>query len=535
MRFQAVLDLPDSEGAPRATFAAYMLGVLSAETGDPDGTAKAFVRTREIARRGSPDPEGLGVASFGEEARFHWRRAMALTVNSPLPASDAPAYANEVGAAVSLYLEQAARGSAGGVSSLRRVARAVIGVPGGTAAAIEDATTRRLLVAYALSRFDWAIRAPDHGERINDAEYDKAAVFDAGRLVDLLAAAAASHPPEWLADADRLAALAYRQGRYDIARKFANATTGPMSSWVKAKLDLQAGYMADATRHYAEAAKGFPLQKDGTALDERNKALVSGESGVLALTRGDFVAALRQLDSQGITYYLDAAYIAERVLTISELKSYVDHRQRRDDMITDGRIADVLARRLVRDGRPDEAAPYFSDQTIRQEAKDYGKFLRQARQRQSQVGRAEAWFKAGDLARHAGMAMMGSEGEPDEHFLGGNFIHLLWGSIPPAGRFATPAELARFTSSSIKPERRWHYRYVALDEALKAVDLLPVRTQAFDAVLACAAQWLTFKDDDMVQRLYARYVNEGAIRYGFVCRDPDFEAARRAQSTRLRR
>lgn len=50
--------------------------------------------------------------------------------------------------------------------------------------------------------------------------------------------------------------------------------------------------------------------------------MVLAESGVLHLTRGEFIQALDALLRAG--YWQDAAYVAERVLTLAELRGYVD-------------------------------------------------------------------------------------------------------------------------------------------------------------------------------------------------------------------
>jgi len=70
-RFQAILDLPASERSNRAVWAAYMLGRLYGRKGDVAQASRAFALTRELHIKNTPDPLGLGVASYGEEARLH--------------------------------------------------------------------------------------------------------------------------------------------------------------------------------------------------------------------------------------------------------------------------------------------------------------------------------------------------------------------------------------------------------------------------------------------------------------------------------
>src|SRR6202167_5814411 len=77
-RFQAILDLPANERRDREVWAAFMLGRLYGSKNDIAEASKSFAATRELANNGAPDPLGLGVASFGEEARLHLKRAQAL-------------------------------------------------------------------------------------------------------------------------------------------------------------------------------------------------------------------------------------------------------------------------------------------------------------------------------------------------------------------------------------------------------------------------------------------------------------------------
>ncbi len=83
------------------------------------------------------------------------------------------------------------------------------------------------------------------------------------------------------------------------------------------------------------------------------------------------------------------------------------------------------------------------------------------------------------------------------------------------------------------PDRRFHYRFLAVENAERAADALPARSQAFAVVLCRAAGWM-FQSDDEAEafRLYKRYTAFGAIvpfatRFGYGCPAPDFDAAAR--------
>lgn len=541
-RFQAVLRLPDQAQQSRSVWAGYMLGRIAARDGDAAKAAAEFARVRALATAGAPDPLGLAVAAYGEEAKLHLDRASRSLTGGVLPPDAAPLYGSEIAAAVALYGEQAARGSDSGVQSLRIVAEQLRTNPAKLDAAIGDPAVQRLLVAYVLARVDDIAQQPYRP----DAGVGQARVTPnplLGTLVDAIARHGIEHPP----GADRLAALAYRMGRYDLARRLAGMTPGPLAAWVKAKLALQKGDLAEAAGFYAEAAKAFPAGDD-TTLDDGNTQLLTGEGGVLALARGEYVDALKRLYPVANTYWGDVAYIAERVLTVDELKSFVDAEVPEPPqaaLVKEGtdnvdspppatpaaRLRDLLARRLVREGRYADAFAYVRDLDRRQDIADYAEALRDAERGWWRVERARALYTAALLARQSGMEMMGTEAAPDYYVYGGDFETGL-GRDTLEGPLITEGERRRFAESVAEPALRFHYRYIAVDEASRAADLLPPRSQAFAAVLCQATGWMmsTRGAEGRVHALYARYLKQGAhvswaAHFGTDCPEPDFDAA----------
>jgi hypothetical protein len=553
-RFRAILALPADAARPRAAWAAYMLGRSLAQAGDEAGAAAAFARTRELARQGAPDPLGLAVSSFGEEAKLHLDRAAALLHDGEVANEDVAAYGKAVAEAVGLYAEQAARGSQGGITSLRLVAADLLPHESRLRAAVGDPLVQRLLVAYVLAflQDQPAWREPmDAGRGTvrldpNDLLYGLMGAIEAEGL---------EHP----AGADRLAALAYRMGRYDIAAPLARATPGPLAAWVRAKLALQRGDHAAAAAAYAEAARAFPA--GGEALEADGRTRLSGEAGVLMLGRDEYLEALTQLWPMATTYWGDLAYVAERVLTTDELRRFVDARipaapppAQPDDpssLAPDpaAQLRDLLGRRLVRDGRLQAALPYLAPET-RPSVVDYAEALHAAATELWPIDRARGWYRAAKLAREQGMAMMGTEVAPDFHVLEGDYD---WGvgQGAPADldqAFVSDGERRRFAASAPAPDRRFHYRFVAADMAERAADLLPPRSQAFAAVLCWGTRWMLHAASKLhdlpdaaanpaqqrADALYRRYVAEGAVvpwapGFGQDCPEPDFEAAARLQ------
>jgi len=264
----------------------------------------------------------------------------------------------------------------------------------------------------------------------------------------------------------------------------------------------------------------------------------------LALARGEYLQALELLYRSGDEHWGDTAYVAERVLTTQELKRFVDAEvpavaakpptdpnDTPEEPLSE-KLRDLLARRLVRDGDIPTALPYFYDAKTRQQAVDYHAALDAASHSWFSTARAEGWYQAAVLARESGMETMGTETAPDESIYGGDFDEDI-GKTPPSGPFVTDGEVKRFADQKTQPDLRFHYRYIAVDEATKAADLLPPRSQAFAATLCAATGWMrqTSGAEDRAKALYHRYVHDGAVvpfarNFGRDCPEPDFEEAR---------
>lgn len=375
------------------------------------------------------------------------------------------------------------------------------------------------------------------------------------RLLDAILQADAGQ----LQDADRLAALAYAAGRYDVAAKLAPRSHSAVASWVSAKLAMRQGHKDEAAQHYAAAIRAMAAQPD-TEVPQRTRYRLRAEQGMVSLARSDFTAALAQWWEVRGPYWLDLAYVAERVVTVDELKAFVDAhvpaakppaaekqgnemRQPEDPgaewpaTSPANQLRDLLARRLMREGRAKEAFAYFhgpeeqrlADPDVRQHAKDYIDALHSAETAWTRVGRARSYFEAAQIARFHGLEIMGYELGPDSQAMGGSWD--LGNERPSAKDGATPAEQKRFDASTPQPNERYHYRYIAADHAVRAADALPPRSQAYAAVLCEATHWmLSSGNDDKAQALYERYVQHGAVvpwatHFGHDCPAPEFHRA----------
>ena len=516
--FQQLLALPADERRLRSTWAAYSLGralfAMSAEagSGEPavllDQSRQAFRQVRELSIAGFSDPLELGVASLGEEARVAYT-------------------ADDWDSAIGLYATQNLQGSPVGYSSLLQLAGGLSVEPEERLRTLLKAkAVQRLVTAYLLSRVGWWDGEEPSGEKT---------------LVKLLQASAQGN----LEDADRLAAVSYQHGDYTSAKAFVDkaADTG-LAWWVRAKLALRDGDKAGAAAAYAKAAQAFPKDEswggrrtpDWDYETVQPKCRVDGESAILALQRGDYLQAFDQLYRGQYNYWYDAATVAERVLTVDELKQYVDaqvpappplSQQDRDNYVplsVAANLRNLLGRRLLREGRYDEAPAYFDNPELQAKARAYGQLREDAESKWLPTSRAEAYFNASVIARRSGMQLLGYEMAPDYASLEGNY------SFEPVelkvGPLVAEGEVQRQQASAAQPDVRYHYRFVATALASQAADHLPHTSQAFAAVLCRAVGYNSSLEEQSA--LYQRYVKEGpyvewAWDFGHQCPEPAFD------------
>lgn len=524
--FEKVLALPADQRALRSTWAAYSLGrarfVMSAEAGaTPDLLAqarKAFEQTRQLSIDGFSDPLELGVASLGEEAR------VART-------------AGDWNTAIELYATQNLHGSAVGYTSLKLLVADLAAMPEEQLAErLKGKPVQQLVTASLISRLGWSFGEQPANEL---------------KLIKLLQNSTRGS----LDNADRLAAVNYQQGDFASAKAFVeHAGDGGLAWWLRAKLALRDGDKTAAAAAYAKAAQAFPQNESWG--DRRTpdfdyetlqpKCRVDGESAILALQRGDYLQAFDQLYRSQSIYWIDAATVAERVLTLDELKHYVDtqvpappplSQHDRDNYVplpVAASLRNLLGRRLLREGHYEDAPAYFDNDGLRHKARLYGEQRLAADAAWWPTRRAAALFNAAWTAREWGMDILGYEMAPDFATFAGNYS--LESTELKVGPLVAEDEVKRQQASAAQPDQRYHYRFVATQLANRAADNLPHTSQAFAAVLCEAAGWNSSLADQSA--LYQRYVKDGpfvewAADFGNQCPYPDFENADKRYVTQV--
>lgn len=490
-RFEEVLALPEKQRIHFSTFAAYMLGRMAS---DPEEAARRYLQVRELAKKGLDDPLGLAVASLGQEGRLALDRG------------------DDV-AAVTLYAQQAAFGSHGGAASLLFVAREVVADDARAQRLAADKLGQRLLATYVWTRSN-ELAEPD-------------------AWLDTL-----SKVPD-LAGADRLAAAAWRQGQFELAERFAGMEKTPLAFWVQAKLALRKGDRVEADRLLEQAAAGYPHGEEWGGEygpSHRPHDQIEGERAALALAKGDFPAAFER--ALASCAWDDIAYVAERLLTLDELKARVD-RGVKIPCVSAPSLRALLGRRLLRSGRDAESLAYFDDAPTAATAKALVEARAKTAAAKDALDRAEALWALARLTRVDGMETLGTEGAPDWAMHDGSFaletLPQCPGALRPDERLPfpamLPAECERLTANNPGYEVRFHYRSTAADLAERAAELVPPRSQAYAALLCTAAQWASSSQPERVQHLWQTYVRRGSclvegMTFPNRCPEPNFERLR---------
>lgn len=387
-------------------------------------------------KAGSPDVGGVAFAAQGWLA--HLRCAVL-----PLPRLRALGEA-DLGQALRIYLAQRRRGEPTADDSIVHILRTAAQQED-FAECARDPELRRLMTAYLSGG-----AKPDFG--------DSSLSLDGlvGRAGTWLAALREAKV-DFSADAVHLAALAYRVGDWDTcARTLRDAPANdPLAALLRARLALRAGHPVEASRTLetllAPQAGRFSLggYYIGEFIDERTAARLVGADGdrlaayrfdssdpaasqlakarselaTLLLAQGRYLEALGHFYRTGQTK--DFAYIAECVLTIEELKTYVDREWPEDPPVGKPRskpvgakpdeqpeectqlppaqeIRHLLARRLFRAGRAAEALPYYPAE-VRPAFAHYLELLTRAMNpARAKRDRADAYWRAALVLRELG-------------------------------------------------------------------------------------------------------------------------------------
>ncbi|WP_053425222.1 hypothetical protein [Rheinheimera sp. KL1] len=517
--FRQVLALPLEQQQQRRSWALYSLGraLLQQNTQTSEVSALYSQLQQEVAA-GLADPLQLAVASLGEQAKLAKQQGDWAT-------------------AIGLYAAQS-RWSESGRASLLLLSKELAAMPDPQLIAfVQTSAVAALLSRYLMTQFSaLSYLEPEQLQRL---------------LVVLNQV-----PDIQLKNATQLATVAYQQGQFDLVKQLLpHLEQSPQAWWLQAKMALKAGDTTKAVEFYAKASKAFapeplqagtlPAQQDPYAkssvkeLQEQHYCRIQAEHGILELSRGDYLQAIALLTAAGSEYWQDTAYIAERVLTLDELKSFaaqhpvtVVPEKSEWHYFGDTKVEVLLhhltARRLMRAGQYQQAQAYFIDPELKQLAKQYQQHAEKAASSWTDNAKAQALFEQAKLARAHGLELLGFELAPDYQVFYGQFEPYEFEAKTPA---LAAAEIQRVKSSASTYSNRFHYRQLAAELSAEAAQLVPHNSQAFAATLCHSTKWLLVRQPELAQGYYQKYLQQGpyvswGAEFGQNCPEPDFAAAK---------
>ena len=544
-----LLARPAKERRYRSTWAAYMLARIAAmdamdDAAQIDAAIRAMQRVRTLVAEGCDD--GLNLAALS----YYWEADVQEKLSDD--------------AAARLYGLSLAAGSSEGLEAFSLLGSAILKDSDQTRRdrAAREPLLRQLVTESAIERL------ATHGYWESSPDWFKQAIFFTARWLDSVKSANA----EEMDEADRLAWAAYGIGEFDMADSWVKKAPAksPLALWLRAKLALRSGKEKEAARCFSQALKYFPTPapeiypahdwweyKGDDSLADQTRQIYADE-GIAKLARGEFSRAMDSLLHSGL--WLDAAYVAEHVMTCDELLSYArrnaaapgDWSVPRDPDNPDAvspfgnfrgdiwqALSYLLARRLAREDRLDEARK-FMPAALLPRFDEYRALIQRGRnKKRSADSRSLALWQAARIHRYLGMELFGTETEPDWSCFEGDYeLDGIGGSrsgtkrrlpgensptnvewIPAASR----KELHRIEACRAQPDKRFHYRYAAAALAWEAAQLRPPDEETA-RMLCIAGGWLKKRDPDAADRFYQDLVNrcgqtalgvEGEIRRWF--------------------
>ena len=520
-----LLALPAEERKPLAAIAKYRRARLTMSLEDwatlsDEATKQRLAAIRADlgsveahAREGSLDP-----AQISENTAYWlaYTRCMILPSERLVRLGEA-----DFAGAVDTYLRMPQRGEANAVNSCMMLAHKLCG-EGYFQPALDDEDLRMLVTIFLTS----------NGSHNRERQLSSDVLVDRRR--QWLEALDAAKVPPTFAPA-HVAILQLAVGRWQACAE-TSATmpaADPTRRLLLSRCNLRLSGDRDVSRAFlgggsprldlTTPAKGFTtLTTDQTIIDPLDPQTVlrrvHGESGMLALSAGDIPTALRHFDEGD--FLMESFYLGECLLTVDELKDYVDRRQIPPNKGhgTDDysyyplvNLRELLSSRLMRAGRLEESLEYVAPK-LRAEATNYV-LLRRAAERDDVGARERAdshWRSAlairqlGEIIQHSPFGLSWSGGS---WYVGYGYWPRVRLGQSMDDRQPLPMEIAPAGKDETRRLLSWQSqhidradlserdaRYASFRHALEAVRLLPDNDPAGAEILQYAGNLLKYRE-----------------------------------------
>ncbi len=507
-RFLELLALEAEERHWRSVWAVYMLGKSLLMLDAPADAISCFEQTRQFAQAGFQDSMLLGMDSWQMQGRAAYLIGdYVAALHHYVKFREIPGNRKEGRALLSEAFNEL-------------LSRETI-----PPALAQDELTRQLLTAWICC----------HEDTFQD------------ECPNWLQVAATLPEEGPCAGADLLAWCAYQCGEMDLAARWVDQSPPDASRavWVKAKLLLQEGRFDEGTKMFEDLARS-PDTTCWRFLNCNRKVssekVLLGESAGAKLLADDYTEALKALLLAG--EWGDAAFVAERILTVKELRNFI--REYKNDSQLLGALAKdsfydvversidapswmillrhLLARRLAREGRWEAAIKHFPGSTISsytgltdyqsdnaiplaEKARGVANHLQNANDEFSPPNlRARHLFEAALIIRRHGMDLLGTEMAPDWRLLLGCEYYDDADVLARSEDLLTPKAKERIAKSTIKINKRFHYRYVAANLMWECANMLPNNNVLAAEALYRGGTWLKVRDPEAADLFYKALV-----------------------------
>jgi len=486
-KWKELLALPKDKRQFKSTWASFMIGKSYLSMRKQKEALPYFDLTRKLASDGFKDSLNLSQESYGWQALAEYElKDYVSCLRNYLSALD--------------------------VNSLNRVCSKIFELDDSVLeGVIKDDTARKVIIGWVVSRPTkygksfWL--APDEEEPSKDI-YAK-----------LLKAIEKVQPKGVIENADRIAWIYYTKGDVDKAKKWLKLSKqeSALSKFIAVKIMLRDGKINEAIDSLHKLIPLFEKSSEREVFFENDVIReINTDLGVLKLSRKEYLMAFNVL-LKG-KYWEDIAYVAEKVLTSSELEDYLKQHAKDIEMdnpweLYNGYYIDMqfyfekrpdvewqkeweselrkdtvhqaltylLARRFARGENWDKAVEYMPTSVeiwwneskpsgegyliweqkteninLREKLKTFISLLSKAQDSSlSKQERAKGYYESGLILRKYGMELMGTELDPDGFVSRGGFMCY----------DALETRFSILTSEAEKDYQEWSKDYI---EKLKA-------------------------------------------------------------------